>query len=197
MAQIDVSLHIFTESLMSSPTPFVTPLFYTTLISIAFRFMSGWLFWLGLQVSLLTYLSHHQLNEAVVVSLFSVLVYWLSAVLCWILSPRLARWIIGRENSSLLDLSINDDVSISDPSLSWIKVAVIFCGLLLLTQDGVRESGNFLTMLVMLIKSGQSARLLDASINMSGILALMKLSLGILLVVKAKSLATWIDRKSV
>ncbi|MCR9024697.1 hypothetical protein NW939_08705 [Aeromonas caviae] len=182
---------------MPSPTLCVTPIFYTTLISVAFRFMSGWLFWLGLQVSLLTYLSHHQLNEAVVVSLFSVLVYWLSAVLCWVLSPRLARWIIGRENSSLLDLSINDDVSISDPSLSWIKVAVIFCGLLLLTQDGVRESGNFLTMLVMLIKSGQSARLLDASINMSGILALMKLSLGILLVVKAKSLATWIDRKSV
>lgn len=64
---------------------------YTTLVSIAFRFMSGWLLWLGLQVSLLTYLSHHQLNEAVVVSLFSVLVYWVSAALCWVLSPRLAR----------------------------------------------------------------------------------------------------------
>lgn len=142
---------------------------YTTLVSIAFRFMSGWLLWLGLQVSLLTYLSHHQLNEAVVVSLFSVLVYWLSAALCWVLSPRLARWIVGQEETA---------ASLTRDTQAWIKIVLIFCGLLMLTQDGLRESGNFLTMAVMLIQSGQSARLLDASIHLTGILALVKLALG-------------------
>jgi hypothetical protein len=163
---------------------------YSALVSIAFRFMSGWLFWLGLQVSLLTYLSHHQLNEAVMVSLFSVLVYWLSAILCWILSPRLARWIVGQESPATPAATIGHDPQ------GWIKVAVIFCGLLILTQDGLRESGNFLTMVVMLIRSGQYARLLDVSINVTGILALMKLALGILLIVKARTITTWIERQS-
>lgn len=160
---------------------------YTTLVSISFRFMSGWLLWLGLQVSLLTYLSHHQLNEAVVVSLFSVLVYWMSAALCWVLSPRLARWIVGQEEPA---------ASITRDTQAWIKIALIFCGLLMLTQDGLRESGNFLTMAVMLIQSGQSARLLDASIHLTGILALVKLVLGILLIIKARTLATWIELKN-
>jgi hypothetical protein len=160
---------------------------YTTLVSIAFRFMSGWLLWLGLQVSLLTYLSHHQLNEAVVVSLFSVLVYWMSAALCWLLSPRLARWIVGQEMPA---------TSTTRDTQAWIKIALIFCGLLMLTQDGLRESGNFLTMAVMLIQSGQSARLLDASIHLTGILALVKLALGILLIIKARTLARWIELKN-
>ena len=163
---------------------------YTTLVSIAFRFMSGWLLWLGLQVSLLTYLSHHQLNEAVVVSLFSVLVYWLSAALCWLLSPRLARWIVGQE------VPATSTTCDGRAPQAWIKIALIFCGLLMLTQDGLRESGNFLTMAVMLIQSGQSARLLDASIHLTGILALVKLALGILLIVKARPLATWIALKN-
>lgn len=163
---------------------------YTTLVSIAFRFMSGWLLWLGLQVSLLTYLSHHQLNEAVVASLFSVLVYWLSAALCWRLSPRMARFIVGQEAPATPAATISHDPQ------GWIKVAVIFCGLLILTQDALRESGNFLTMVVMLIRSGQSASLLDASISLSGILALVKLTLGILLIVKARTLATWIELKT-
>jgi hypothetical protein len=163
---------------------------YTALVSIAFRFMSGWLFWLGLQVSLLTYLSHHHLNEAVMVSLFSVLVYWLSAALCWTFSPRLARWIVGPEASATPAATIGHDPQ------GWIKVAVIFCGLLILTQDGLRESGNFLTMVVMLIRSGQYARLLDVSINVTGILALLKLALGILLIVKARTFTTWIERQS-
>jgi hypothetical protein len=78
----------------------------------------------------------------------------------------------------------------------WIKVALVFCGLLILTQDGLRESGNFLTMAVMLIQSGQSARLLDASIHLTGILALVKLALGILLIIKARTLARWIELKN-
>ncbi|MDU7582801.1 MULTISPECIES: hypothetical protein [Aeromonas] len=176
---------------MPSPTSSAPPFYFTPLISIAFRFMSGWLFWLGLQVCLLTYLSHHQLNEAVIVSLFSVMVYWLSAILCWVLSPHLAILIVGQEIVPFSNLSNNN------ASRSLIKVAVIFCGLLLLTQDALRESGNFLTMMVMLIQSRQSSLLLDASINTSGILALVKLSVGILLIVKARTLATWIERKSI
>lgn len=78
-----------------------------------------------------------------------------------------------------LDRGAGGDCSLANPRhTSLDQDRTDFCGLLMLTQDGLRESGNFLTMAVMLIQSGQSARLLDASIHLTGILALVKLALG-------------------
>lgn len=165
---------------MSSPT-----FSYTTLVSIAFRFMSGWLLWLGLQVSLLTYLSHHQLNEAVIASLFSVLVYWISAMLCWLGAGKLARWIVGRVPSTTPPL--NTALTLFD----GVTLVLLLCGLLLITQDGLQDSGTFLTQILLIVHSGQTALLLNLSTMLPGVMALLKLSLGGILVCYARPLARY------
>lgn len=167
-----------------------TAISFTPLIRISFRFMSLWLVWLGLQVSVLTWLSHHQLNQAVIVSLFSVLVYWLSAGLIWGFSSRLARLIAGNDaGMSTLSLPAPGETD-------WIKLALILCGLLLITQDGLRDAGNYLTLVVMLVNSGQASRLAEPGISLGGVLAIIKVLLGLCSIGYSRPLARFIQRKT-
>lgn len=167
-----------------------TAMSFTPLLRISFRFMSLWLVWLGLQVSILTWLSHHQLNEAVIVSVFSVLVYWLSAALIWGFSSHLARLVVGHE------MVVIELPSPAQNEIAWIKLAVMLCGLLLITQDGLRDAGNYLTLVVMIVKSGQTERLADPGISLSGLLAILKVLFGLCAIAFSKPLARIIQRST-
>lgn len=154
-------------------------------VRIGLRVLGLWFFGLSLQMTALTLAVHPSVNQAAVISYAVALGYLAVGAMAWFFARGLARFIVGTRDS--------ESVWTMDET-GALSVAVAFSGLLLIVLSAVRDVGDYLAMVVMLIASGQSAQLASASVNVGGCVALAKLAFGLWLVFKARWIAGRISR---
>lgn len=153
----------------------------TTLIRLFLRMISLWVGFLSLQRGIQTGLFQdlHVISAQLTIVL-SVLFFGLS-LLMWFLSEWLSRFIVGQDEQAR--------------ALGWSSHAVVLSGIVLiglytLFVDAIPALFDYITRSVLLLASGQYPYLDNPSILVPGIIAVVKIGVGVLIALKARWIAT-------
>lgn len=159
------------------------------ILKITLRLSALWLGWLFIRALMITAMIHHRLDEAALVSVVSTCGYLVMAVLIgWGAGP-LARLLLAGKTAMPAPASAAAS-SLSPHAL--LTVLTVFVGLLTIFLGALADGGQYLTMLGMMLATGQTDHLFDASINLPGLVALGKLTIGLVMILTARRSACWI-----
>lgn len=170
--------------LLSKKEKNVTP---EHILKITLRLSAIWLGWLFIRALLITAMIHHRLDEAALVSAVSTCGYLAMALLIWWGAGPLARRLLSGGTSTIEPVT---PAGMSAREL--LSVLTIFVGLLTIFVGALTDGGQYLTMLGMMLATGQTDHLFDASINLPGLVALGKLAVGLTMILTARRTACWI-----
>lgn len=153
----------------------------TTLIRLFLRMISLWIGFLSLQRGILTGLFQDLHIVSVQLAIVLSMLFLGFALLIWFLSERLSRFIVGQDEM--------------DTSLTWSSQEVVLSGIVLiglytLFIDAIPALFDYITRSVLLLASGQYAYLDNPSILVPGIIAVVKIGVGVLIALKARWIAT-------
>lgn len=157
------------------------------ILKITLRLSALWLGWLFIRALLITAMIHHRLDEAALVSVVSTCGYLLMALLIWWGAGPLARLLLAGKTAMPAPAASSN---LSPRAL--LTVLTVFVGLLTIFLGALADGGQYLTMLGMMLATGQTDHLFDASINLPGLVALGKLTIGLAMILTARRSAGWI-----
>jgi len=161
------------------------------ILKITLRLSAIWLGWLFVRALLITAMIHHRLDEAALVSAVSTCGYLVLALLLWWAAGPLARLLLAGV-TPLSSVSTAASVSTNLSASTLLTVLTVFVGLLTIFIGALQDAGQYLTMLGMMLATGQTDHLFDASINLPGLVALGKLAIGLAMILTARRSARWI-----
>lgn len=155
----------------------------TTLIRLFLRMTSLWVGFLSVQRGVLTFLIQDMQVVAAQLSIALCVLFFSLAFLMWILSARLSNFIVGQDEQAR--------------ALGWSSHAVVLSGIVLIALytlfvDAIPALFDYITRSVLLLASGQYAYLDSPSVLVPGIIAVVKIGVGVLIALKARWIATQI-----
>jgi len=162
------------------------------ILKITLRLSALWLGWLFIRALLITAMIHHRLDEAALVSVVSTCGYLLMALLIWWGAGPLTRRLLAGGAPTPASATPTLATSASMSASALLAVLTIFVGLLTIFLGALADGGQYLTMLGMMLATGQTDHLFDASINLPGLVALGKLAIGLAMILTARRTACWI-----
>lgn len=148
----------------------------STLIRVFLRLVSLWIVFLSLQRGGLTYLMHDMHVVSAQLTMVISFLFFALAILMWFFSAYLSRLIVGSDEQAR--------------ALGWSSQEVVLSGLVLISLytlfiDAVPSVFDVLTRITLLFASGQYAYLVNPSIWVPGVVAMVKVGLAILIAVNA------------
>lgn len=153
----------------------------TTVIRLFLRLISLWVGFLSVQRGVLTFLVQDIHVRSAQLTIVLCVLFFSLALLMWFLSTRLSRFIVGQDEQAR--------------ALGWSSHAVVLSGIVLiglytLFVDAIPALFDYITRLILLLAAGQYAYLDNPSILVPGIIAVVKIGVGVLIALKARWIAT-------
>lgn len=153
----------------------------TTVIRLFLRLISLWVGFLSVQRGVLTFLVQDMHVRSAQLTIVLCVLFFSLAFLMWFLSARLSRFIVGQDEQAR--------------ALGWSSHAVVLSGIVLiglytLFVDAIPALFDYITRSVLLLASGQYAYLDNPSILVPGIIAVVKIGVGVLIARKARWIAS-------
>ena len=152
----------------------------TTLIRLFLRLISLWIMFLSLQRGALILLIQDMHVLSAQWTLVLSVLFFILALLVWFLSGRLSKFIVGKDEQST--------------TLEWSSQSVILSGLVLISLytlfvDAIPAFFDCITRLTLLLASGQSDYLINPSVLVPGMIALIKIGTAVLIAMYARSIS--------
>lgn len=148
--------------------------------ALVLRLFALWLLLTAGQIVLVSYAVHRGAQDNVAISYAVAAMYAAAALLLWMYPLALSR--------KILPAPVAGDAPGLAPGDS-AAIAFIVAGLAIIALKALTPIANYLSLLTMLVLSGQSARLATVSMHIDGAIAIVMLMLGLLLILASRRLA--------
>ncbi|MHA4867206.1 hypothetical protein ACXZ1M_05850 [Duganella sp. PWIR1] len=155
--------------------------------ALVLRLFALWLLLTAGQIVLVSYAVQRGVQDNGAISYAVAAMYVVAAVLLWMFPLAVANRILPKATADRVASPAAGDIA---------AIAFIATGLLIIALKALTPVANYLSLLSMLILSGQSARLSAASMHIDGVIAVVMLVLGLSLILKSRVLASFALRNS-
>jgi hypothetical protein len=148
--------------------------------ALVLRLFAVWLLLAAGQIVLVSYAVHRGAQDNVLISYAVAAMYAVVALLLWLFPLAVAGKILPKTTGDGAARAVSGDSA---------AIAFIVAGLAIIALKALTPLANYVSLLTMLMLSGQSARMATASLHIDGVIAIAMLVIGLLLVLKARPLA--------
>lgn len=158
----------------------------TTLIRLFLRVMSLWIGITALERGILTFVFQDIHIASAQLAIIVATVFVLFSIAAWCLSAKLSRFIVGKDEQA---------TCVSWSSQSVVLTGIVFFGLYTLFVDSIPALLDYITRSALLLSSEQYAYLVNPSILVPGIIAIIKIVVAILITMNARPISNVILKK--
>lgn len=150
------------------------------------RLFAAWLLLTAGQIVLVTYAVQRGGQDNAAMSYAVAGLYALVALLLWVFPQAVSRKLLPKAGADSVAAGVAGDTG---------AIAFIGAGLLIIALKALTPLANYLSLLTMLLLSGQSSRLSTAAMHIDGIIAIAMMLIGLILIAKSRLLACWVLRR--
>ncbi|MRW93268.1 hypothetical protein GJ699_25090 [Duganella sp. FT80W] len=148
--------------------------------ALVLRLFAVWLLLAAGQIVLVSYAVHRGAQDNVLISYAVAAMYAVVALLLWLFPLAVAGKILPKTTGNDAGRAVSCDSA---------AIAFIVAGLAIIALKALTPLANYVSLLTMLVLSGQTARMATASLHIDGVIAIVMLLIGLSLVLKARPLA--------